>query len=152
MTLDRAVSRLPRLVRNTQLDPLTLTLRAHEIAENALQFQLTGQDDFGSHTDLESVRAELVGTGAVLSALAGPINSRVHDAAGIRSTLRQALATFQHATRSNRHVPVTALPRRERERLDAALGLLTQRLATIPATLEPRVTVASGSIETGSGS
>ena len=77
-TLDRAVSQLPLLVRSTQLDPLTLTLRAHEISENALQVQLTGKDDFGSHTDLESVRAELVGTQAVLTALARPIDSRVH--------------------------------------------------------------------------
>ena len=152
VTLDRAVSRLPRVLRNTQLDPLSLTLRAHEIAENALQLQLTGQDDFGSHTDLESVRAELVGTEAVLSALAGPLDSRVHDAAGIRSALDHTLATFKDATRSKRHVPMTALPRQERERLDAALSLLTQRLATIPATLEPRLTVASGSIEGGTGS
>ena len=77
IVLDRAVSQLPLLVHGTHLDPLTLTLRAHEISENALQVQLTGKDDFGSHTDLESVRAELVGnaggadgTGAARSTVA----------------------------------------------------------------------------------
>jgi iron uptake system component EfeO len=147
--LDRAVSQLRAQVRNTELEPLTLTLRAHEIAENALQFQLTGQDDFGSHSDLESVRAGLVGTQAVLAALARPIDSRVHDAAGIRSALRRTLGTFTQAIRPGHRVPVSGLPRQSRERLDASLSLLTQRLATIPATLEPRLTVASGSIGTG---
>ncbi len=149
--LDRAVSRLPLLVRSTQLDPLTLTLRAHEISENALQLQLTGKDDFGSHTDLESVRAELVGTRAVLSALAEPLDSRVHDAAGIRSALDRTLVAFTQATRTWAHVPVSELSQGQREHLDAALDLVTQRLAAIPATLEPRLTVASGSVEGGDG-
>ncbi|HEX3931547.1 MAG TPA: EfeM/EfeO family lipoprotein [Nocardioides sp.] len=141
--LDRAVAQLPRQVGSMQVDPLTLTLRAHEISENALQFQLTGEDDFGSHTDLDSVRAELVGTGAVLHALAAPISRRVAHPARIRVALRQALAAFTLATRANGHVPLARLPRAERERLDAALSLLTERLATIPATLEPRLTFAS---------
>jgi iron uptake system component EfeO len=151
-TLDRAVQQLPALVRNTHLDPLTLTLRAHEITENALQVQLTGKDDFGSHTDLDSVRAELVGTRAVLSALAGPLDSRVHDAATIRSTLRSTLAAFAQVTRSRRHVSVARLQQDERERLDATLGVLAQQLAAVPASLEPRLTVASGSITGGGGS
>jgi iron uptake system component EfeO len=148
-TLDRDVARLPRQIRSTQLDPLTLTLRAHEIAENALQFQLTGQDDFGSHSDLASVRAELVGTGVVLRALAAPIDRRVAHPARIRATLSRTLAAFSRAVRRDDHVPVARVPREERERLDASLSLLTERLAAIPATLEPRLTVASGSITGG---
>jgi iron uptake system component EfeO len=148
--LDHAVAQLPRALRSSQLDPLTLTLRAHEIAENALQLQLTGLDDFGSHTDLESVRAELVGTGVVLRALARPIDERVAHPAQIRATLRHTLATFTRVARTEGHVSVSRLPREERERLDAALGLLTQRLAAIPATLEPRLTVASGTVQGGS--
>jgi iron uptake system component EfeO len=148
--LGGAVSQLPRELRSTQLDPLTLTLRAHEIAENALQVQLTGQDDFGSHSDLESVRAELVGTGVVLRALARPIEQRVAHPGRIRATLRHTLAVFTRAVRTSGHVSVTRLPRAERERLDATLGLLTQQLAAIPATLEPRLTVASGTVQGGS--
>src|SRR5262249_50287519 len=112
--LDRAVTQLPRQLRSTQLDPLTLTLRAHEIAEHALQFQLTGQADFGSHTDLDSVRAELVGTAAVLQALAKPIDQRVAHPAQIRATLRRTLAVFTQATRSEGHVAVSRLPQDER--------------------------------------
>jgi iron uptake system component EfeO len=134
-----AVTSLPVMLKNTQLDPTTLTLRAHEIAENALQFQLTGEDDFGSHSDLASVRAELVGTGVVLHALRGPIDKRVPQPGRIRSSLRQTLALFTHASRTEGRVPVARLPRREREQLDAALSGLCERLAPIPATLEPRL-------------
>jgi iron uptake system component EfeO len=152
--LDRAVHRLPHELASTQIDPLTLTLRAHEIAENALQFQLTGQDDFGSHSDLDSVHAELVGTGAVLRAMAAPIRQRVAHAGQILATWRHTLATFARATRRQarrgRRVAVDRLPRLERERLDASLSLLTQRLAAIPAALEPRLTVASETIPGGS--
>jgi iron uptake system component EfeO len=147
--LAHAVDRLPAELGTTRLDPLTLTLRAHEIAENALQFQLTGEDDFGSHTDLDSVRAELVGTGVVLHALARPIDRRVAHARLIRSTLRHTLAAFTRATRHEAHVPVARLPREERERLDASLSLLTARLAPVPAALEPRLTVSSESLQGG---
>ena len=142
------MSRAARLVRNTHLDPLTLTLRAHEIAENALQVQLTGQDDFGSHTDLESVRAERVGTRAVLSALAGPIDSRVPTPPGSGRPCAAPWPRSRRRPARTAHVPVTALPRGARAPR-CGLGLLTQRLAAIPATLEPRLTVASGSVETG---
>jgi iron uptake system component EfeO len=150
--LARAVGQLRTQLGTTHLDPLTLTLRAHEIDENALQFQLTGQDDFGSHTDLQSVRAELVGTGAVLHALARPIDQRVAGAGKIRAALRRTLATFTRATRSGAHVAVDRLPRLERERLDASLSLLTQRLAAIPAALEPRLTVGSQTLHGSSQS
>lgn len=148
-TLDRVVAELPKQVASTQVDPLTLTLRAHEIAENALQLQLTGEDDLGSHTDLDSVRAELVGTGAVLRALAGPVRRRVPHAASIHAAVRRTLALFTRATRTGAHVPVARLPRAERERLDAALSLLAQRLAAVPATLEPRLTFASERLSGG---
>lgn len=147
--LNHAVTKLPAEVSSTQVDPLTLTLRAHEISENALQFQLTGEDDFGSHSDLASVRAELVGTAAVLHALAAQIDRRVAHAAAVRATLNHTLAVFTRASRTSGHLPVTRLPRAERERLDAALSLLTERLATIPATLEPRLTYASEHLSGG---
>ncbi|MGC4112578.1 MAG: EfeM/EfeO family lipoprotein [Nocardioides sp.] len=147
--LDRHVHRLHQELGTTQIDPLTLTLRAHEIVENALQFQLTGEDDFGSHTDLQSVRAELVGAGVVLGALQRPIEQRVAHPGQIRAAWRQTLTAFTRATRGGGQVAVDRLPRAERERLDASLSLLAERLAPIPATLEPRLTVASGRISGG---
>ena len=40
-----------------------LSLRAHEILENTLQFELTGESDQGSHTGLATAMANVQGTG-----------------------------------------------------------------------------------------
>ena len=40
-----------------------LGLRTHEILENALEFQLTGHDDYGSGTTLATTLANIQGTG-----------------------------------------------------------------------------------------
>lgn len=42
-------------------DPGDLPLRAHEILENALQFELTGDTDEGSGTNLATVDSNLAG-------------------------------------------------------------------------------------------
>ena len=49
---------------------MDLPLRAHEILEDTLQFQLTGSADQGSGTNLATAAANLDGTQAVLDALA----------------------------------------------------------------------------------
>ena len=47
----------------TQEIPLTdIGLRTHEILENALEFQLTGHDDYGSGTTLATTLANITGT------------------------------------------------------------------------------------------
>ena len=50
-------------------DPTDLGLRTHEILENALEFQLTGHDDFGSGTTLATTNANITGTYELLSIL-----------------------------------------------------------------------------------
>jgi iron uptake system component EfeO len=139
--LVRAVARLPALLARTQIDPATLTIRAHEIAENALQFQLTGADDQGSHSDLASIRAELGGTAAVLRVLARPIRMRVAHAGAILRRLTRTRTIVHRAAAGFPGVRVSRLPRLVRERLDAALGELCERLSPIAATLEPRLVV-----------
>jgi iron uptake system component EfeO len=119
-------------------------IRAHEIDENALQFQLTGQDDFGSHTDLASVRAELTGTAVVLRTLARPIRARVADHASIDRTLRRTRRMVTRAAEQWPDTPVARLPRDVRERLDAALSVMCERLAPVAATLEPRLASSQG--------
>ena len=60
------VARLPRA------DHLTndLSLRAHEILENTLQFELTGETDQGSHTGLATALANVQGTKMTLVVIA----------------------------------------------------------------------------------
>ncbi len=50
-----------------EIDLLDIGLRTHEILENALQFQLTGHDDYGSGTTLATTRANITGTRELLT-------------------------------------------------------------------------------------
>jgi iron uptake system component EfeO len=45
-----------------RMDPADTGLRAHEILENTVQFELTGRTDYGSGTNLATARANLDGT------------------------------------------------------------------------------------------
>ena len=47
-----------------EIDLLDMGLRTHEILENALQFQLTGHDDYGSGTTLATTRRTSPGPGS----------------------------------------------------------------------------------------
>jgi hypothetical protein len=52
-----------------QIDLIDMGLRTHEILENALQFQLTGHDDYGSGTTLATTGANIAGTRELLTVL-----------------------------------------------------------------------------------
>ena len=52
-----------------EVDLLDIGLRTHEILENALEFQLTGQDDYGSGTTLATTAANITGTRELLQIL-----------------------------------------------------------------------------------
>ena len=59
-----------------QLDPAEVAIRAHEITENAIEFELTAATDFGSHSNLATVAANLAGTRTVLDLLKPLLLSR----------------------------------------------------------------------------
>lgn len=133
-TLAKAVHALRAQLDDTDLDPLDLSLRAHEITENALEFQLDGSDDFGSHSDLASVAAELTGTRQVLQELRDVLVGRI-DPDGLIAAVDHARAVVVDGPTE---VAITRLPRLRRERIDAAISGLAERLAPVAATLEPR--------------
>ena len=54
---------------STQIDLLDIGLRTHEILENALQFQVSGHDDYGSGTTLATTEANITGTRVLLTEL-----------------------------------------------------------------------------------
>ena len=117
-----------------QIDPNDLPLRAHEILENALQFELTGSADEGSGTSLATALANVDGTQHVLDALA-PLMSTRYTAwpqlATYMATARTALAVAQRHDGS--WTPVGDLPTAARQRIDAAVGGLLEALAPIAA-------------------
>ncbi len=75
-----------------------VALRTHEILENTLQFELTGETDEGSHTNLATAWANVQGTKLALAAITPLLDTSSHgarrpgdaglDRLGARSRLR----------------------------------------------------------------
>ncbi len=121
-------------------DPGDLPLRSHEILENALEFQLSGTDDYGSGTTLATVYANTQGTVAVLGTLTSLIQPRDPQ---LLASIDQWIATVQHDLLGCRAAdgtwtPVAALPRARRQTLDGDLGELLEQLSSVPNLLTGR--------------
>lgn len=130
--LAASVGRLQRTFATAQIDPLDLSLRAHEITENALQFELTGRTDFGSGSNLQSVAANLEGTATVLGILKPLLADRFPQ-------LPQTLAWLERTRADVAAAPaLAALTRGQRERIDADVAQLAEDLAPVASMLEPR--------------
>jgi high-affinity iron transporter len=114
-----------------EVDPGDLPLRAHEILENAMQFQLTGMADYGSGTTLATLYANTQGTAEVLSVLRPLIVARDP---GLSRTVDADLASVQRAVPAAERAPSAAA----RARVDGELGGLLEELAAIPDLLAPR--------------
>ena len=121
-------------------DPGDLPLRSHEILENALEFQLSGTDDYGSGTTLATVYANTQGTQAVLGTLTALIQPRDPS---LLAAIDQQIALVQRqllACRAadGRWTPVSALPGAQRQQLDGDLGELLEQLSSVPDLLTGR--------------
>ncbi|GAA0948746.1 EfeM/EfeO family lipoprotein [Kribbella koreensis] len=132
--LAAAVAGLREDFPKERTDPNDLPLRAHEIMENALQFELTGQADQGGGTGLATIGANLDGTQAVLRALAPVMSTRYSGwpqvATWIATTRR--LVAKGHRPDGTWIAP-TALDQQTRTRLNAAVSQLVEVLAPIAA-------------------
>ncbi|MEY9873124.1 iron uptake system EfeUOB component EfeO/EfeM [Streptacidiphilus sp. MAP12-33] len=122
------------------IDSEDLPLRAHEILENALQFQLTGHDDQGSGTTLATLDANVQGTQEVLSLLAPLLRERDPGLVDATDAELSALRAQLAATHTGQPAWPAAgsLDRATRERLDGSLGALLEQLARIPNLLAAR--------------
>jgi len=132
--LDRAVRRLTPTFAHAQIKPSEVAIRAHEITENAIQFELTGRTDYGSHSNLATVAANLAGTRIVLGLLRPLLAGRYPDLARTYA----ALAAAQRAAAGPR--ALSSLTRSQRENLNARLGALVELLAPVAEICEPRRT------------
>ncbi|MBW8822161.1 MAG: FTR1 family protein, partial [Streptomyces sp.] len=120
-------------------DPGDLPLRAHEILENTLQFELTGDVDQGSGTELATADANLTGTRELLTVLRPLLTSR---APHLLPTVDADLARLQKLIDSAHHggswTPVERLGATARARLNGATGQLLEDLSPVPDLLEIR--------------
>ncbi len=128
---------LPRL----QPQAVDLGLRAHEILENTLRFELTGRTDYGSGSNLATAQAELTGDREVLTVLRPLLADRFPGLSDVDSWSArfQALLDAQHHADGS-WTPVGELPRAAREKLDGTLGQLVEDLAPVATITEPRRT------------
>ncbi|WP_406463813.1 FTR1 family protein [Streptomyces sp. NBC_01622] len=137
--LATAVVGLRKAFPTQDFDPGDLPLRAHEILENALQFELTGDTDEGSGTNLATVDSNLAGTRELLTALK-PLLTK--ESSTLLPAVDTAVARLQKLLDSAHHggswTPVEQLSRPDRARLDGATGQLLEDLAPVPDLLEIR--------------
>ena len=136
--LVHAVSSLRTAFAQDRINPVDIGLRAHEILENALQFELTGRTDAGSHTNLATIDANLTGTREALAPIKGILSSRYPDL----DRTEQAITDAQHVVGSYRHnghwTSLTSLSRSQREQLNARIDATLELLAPVAAITDPR--------------
>ena len=122
-----------------EIDLLDVGLRTHEILENALQFQLTGHDDYGSGTTLATTAANVAGTEELLGILRPLLAVRYTHLPAVYTWLSrlQRLIDAQHSQLSG-WTPVSKLSMTSRQQIDAAASQVLQELAPIAVITEPR--------------
>jgi iron uptake system EfeUOB component EfeO/EfeM len=135
--LDTTVHTLATRFPQMQTPANDLSLRTHEILENTLQFELTGESDEGSHTTLATALAKVQGTDLTLQAITPLL--RPHQTSLLASTgagLSHLATALQGYDRSGHWTALGDLTRSQREDLDAAVSSLLEQLSVIPDLLE----------------
>ncbi len=135
--LDTAVHGLVKQFPQMQTPANDLSLRTHEILENTLQFELTGEEDEGSHTTLATALANVQGTQLALGAIA-PLLAQ-HEPkllASARSGLAALGARLATYDSSGTWTPLDELTQAQREQVDGQLSSLLEQLSVIPDLLE----------------
>ncbi|MEU6511368.1 EfeM/EfeO family lipoprotein [Streptomyces sp. NPDC046942] len=139
--LAKALTGLRDSWAQTRMDPAQLGLRAHEILENTVQFELTGRTDYGSGSNLATARANLDGTRQVLSRLRPLLTTRYADLPGLDQELDRAQQTLDGFRHGPGWTPLDQLSQAQREQADSVLGDLVERLASVATLCDPRRTV-----------
>ncbi|MCU1513000.1 MAG: EfeM/EfeO family lipoprotein [Microbacteriaceae bacterium] len=124
---------------SSPIDPIDVGLRAHEILENAIQFELTGATDAGSHTELATISANLDGTRQALEPLRDLLSTRYPGLAETDRWLARStalVASFRAANGSWQ--PLTTLTPTQRSVLDATLDSTVELLAPVASICDPR--------------
>ena len=139
--LARDVRGLRRAWPGMELDLLDLGLRTHEILENALQYQLTGHDDYGSGSTLATTEANITGTRELLTVLHPLLVPRYPGLPAVYRWLGRLHRLLGAARqRTGRWTPVSRLTVAQRDQIDSATGQALEVLAPIAVIFEPRRT------------
>lgn len=139
--LTRAVARLRAKVATMTIDPLEYSLRAHEVLEDGIHLQLSGQVSPWSGSALVALRAEVKGTTVLLRTLQPMLVRR--DAGGAlpqaRRALRRLSAALDGLERGDGSLPRwDRLGQRDRELIDGLTAGAAEQLAYVPELIDPR--------------
>jgi iron uptake system component EfeO len=135
-----AVDELAASVAGSRIAPLDVAIRAHEITENALQFDLTGESDYGSGSELASVDAELDGTNELVTLLAPVLQSRYPGLSRARHQLILTKDDVDGFDAGGAWMTPDDLPTANRERINSDMSEVSELLAPIASICEPRRT------------
>jgi iron uptake system component EfeO len=131
--LQHDVEALKQQFVTAEIPPAELPLRAHEIIENAIQFELTASDDEGSHTNLATVGANLAGAAKALSFVAPLLHSRYPQLPATERALASSQKLVAQAVKDHPETPLRSLDVPMREEVDASLENLVELLAPVAA-------------------
>jgi iron uptake system EfeUOB component EfeO/EfeM len=139
--LARDVARLRAGIAKLEIDPFEYSLRAHEIIEDGIHLQLSGQASPWSGSALVALRSEARGTGVVLDTLEPMIARRDNGGAlpQARRALRRLATTLARLERPDGSLPRwDRLPQRQRELVDGVTTSAAEQLAYVPELIDPR--------------
>jgi iron uptake system component EfeO len=140
-TLNANVGQLVTWWQSQQVPLADLGRRAHEVIENALEFQLTGHDDYGSGTTLASTAAAITASRVLLALLRPLLTPRYPGLPAVYTGLSELQSLLEKERLPNGSwVPESALPAATKEAIDAACGQVLQELAPVASITEPRNT------------
>jgi iron uptake system component EfeO len=126
---------------STEINLLDIGLRTHEILENALEFQLTGHDDYGSGSTLATTEANVQGTLELLTILHPLLAGRYAGLPAVYTWLDRLQALLNQDKRPNgRWLAVSGLSLSSHQQVDATCSQALEELAPIAAITEPRIT------------
>ncbi|MFG2965141.1 iron uptake transporter permease EfeU [Streptomyces sp. NPDC048288] len=137
--LAEAAAGLQKAFPAQDFDPGDLPLRAHEILENTLQFELTADTDEGSGTNLATANANLAGTRELLTVLKPLLTTRAPE---LLTTVDADIARLQKLLDAEHQAaswtPVEKLDALTRQQLNGVTGRLLEDLSPVPDLLEIR--------------
>ena len=137
--LSADVAGLRKAFPSQDFDPTDLPLRTHEILENTLQFELTGDTDEGSGSNLATAEANLAGTKELLSVLRPLITERSPALIGtVDADIARLSALLDAQHQGTSWTPVEQLDPTTRAAVNGATGQLLEDLSPIPDLLEIR--------------
>jgi iron uptake system component EfeO len=138
-TLNNDVLALQKAWPTLEIDLLLIGLRTHEIMENALEFQLSGHDDYGSGSTLATTVANIAGTEELLTLLHPVLVGRYQELPAVYTWLdRLQTLLFKDAYQNGRWLAVASLSQTVRQQIDSACDQALEELAPIAVITEPR--------------